>query len=484
MRKITLLLMTLLTGFSASAKQTAIFKGELSSGGWTSTLSLDKDLFASVEAGDILYMKWSLDTEAAIANDGENHDYYQFNISFPYDTWSDKLVANTDVKYTSTHYAVTLTADEVTKLQTYGMAISARYLNITDVVIGDAFSQTEIQYWGTDAWETASTTNFEMPSGSWPSCVLNGETIKSANIGDRLTVTFTPGGASLWDAQLQVINASGGWTTLMGIPVGGLTSMSLLVDEDVYTAFQKGDIRLSGTNLTITNIQLETTTLYYRLSAYDTNVDITKLPTETTVNIDLYRRFDWQTTLCLPFDVPSVSDAFGSSTKAYEFARYNSGLVFTEREHIEAGKPYFMTFNMGGIEEANKVMTTSFTDVTINTTLNNSDESGGLTFKGNYTPSMSMTGNYGVACVKDGDEWVWGFYKGGTNTYLNAFSSYFEGSITTSRLSIIFDEETTNIGSALRSTTSNGNFYTLNGQRVIQPAKGLYIVNGKIMVIK
>lgn len=473
--------------FSATAKQTTVFKGECASDEWSQTVSLDKKVFSTAKAGDILYVKWTLDTDAAIAKDGENNDYYQFNVTFPYSDWSDKLVGNTDVKYTASHYALTLTSEQVTKLKEYGMAISARFLKITDVVFGDAFSQTEIQYWGSDAWQSASTTNFEMPS-SWSSCVLNGETVKSANIGDRLTVTFTPGGSSLWDAQLQIIDASNSeWTALMGIPVGGLTSMSLVVDEDVKAAFSRGDIRLSGVNLTITNIQLETTSLYYRLSAYDSNVDITKLPTSSSVNIDLYRKFDWNTTLCLPFDVASVSDAFGSSAKAYEFKEYSSGLVFTEREHIEAGKPYFMTFDMTGIDEADKTMTKTFTDVTINTALTNSSESGGLTFKGNYTPGMNMEGKYGVACVQEGESWVWGFYKGGTNTNLNAFSAYIDGSISESRLSINFDnEETTSIISMDRTADRyRSSSYTLSGQRVVNPAtKGLYIINGKKVVIK
>ena len=52
-------------------------------------------------------------------------------------------------------------------------------------------------------------------------------------------------------------------------------------------------------------------------------------------------------------------------------------------------------------------------------------------------------------------------------------------------LSIVFEDETTGIGATLmNSERVNNEVYNLNGQRVAQPTKGLYIVNGKKVVIK
>ena len=52
-------------------------------------------------------------------------------------------------------------------------------------------------------------------------------------------------------------------------------------------------------------------------------------------------------------------------------------------------------------------------------------------------------------------------------------------------LSIVFEDETTGIGASLmNSERVNNEVYNLNGQRVAQPTKGLYIVNGKKVVIK
>jgi hypothetical protein len=155
-------------------------------------------------------------------------------------------------------------------------------------------------------------------------------------------------------------------------------------------------------------------------------------------------------------------------------------LNFIEREHIEAGKTYYMTFG-----EADKDKTSiSLKNVTINTTLTNSAESGGLTFKGNYTPGMDMEGKYGVACMKINSEWVWGFYKGAYGSNLNAFSAYFEGTIPEARLFIIINEEVNGINEIQQSLSSN-HYYTINGMRIDKPTKkGLYILNEKKVIIK
>ena len=157
--------------------------------------------------------------------------------------------------------------------------------------------------------------------------------------------------------------------------------------------------------------------------------------------------------------------------------------MFVERESIEAGKPYFMTFDMSDVDDSGKYQTKTFDDVVINTTLNNSAESGDLTFKGNYTCGMNMEGKYGVAWKDESDGW--GFYKGGTGSTLNAFCAYFDGTLASgdARVGIVLEESTTGIDSVKNSAASTV-FYSLAGQRVMQPTKGLYIMNGKKVIIK
>jgi hypothetical protein len=47
-----------------------------------------------------------------------------------------------------------------------------------------------------------------------------------------------------------------------------------------------------------------------------------------------------------------------------------------------------------------------------------------------------------------------------------------------------FDSQTTAIESVEKVASENGVYYNIAGQRVAQPTKGLYIVNGKKVIIK
>ena len=52
------------------------------------------------------------------------------------------------------------------------------------------------------------------------------------------------------------------------------------------------------------------------------------------------------------------------------------------------------------------------------------------------------------------------------------------------RTGFAFDEETTGVANVDANVNGNDNFYDLQGRRVAQPTKGMYIVNGKKLIIK
>ena len=57
----------------------------------------------------------------------------------------------------------------------------------------------------------------------------------------------------------------------------------------------------------------------------------------------------------------------------------------------------------------------------------------------------------------------------------------------TARLMVMFDDETTGIGASLVNSEEgkvNSAVYDLQGRRVAQPTKGLYIVDGKKVIVK
>jgi len=81
-----------------------------------------------------------------------------------------------------------------------------------------------------------------------------------------------------------------------------------------------------------------------------------------------------------------------------------------------------------------------------------------------------------------------GFYKVNDNgSWCNAGTAYLKvaNSVTPARgFFALWDEEATGINAVADSKIANGKAYNLNGQLVAQPTKGLYIVNGKKVIIK
>ena len=77
---------------------------------------------------------------------------------------------------------------------------------------------------------------------------------------------------------------------------------------------------------------------------------------------------------------------------------------------------------------------------------------------------------------------VTGFYKAAGNV-VEKNHAYLSVAATTARLQIVFDGEATAI-SEVKSIANGEAVYTLSGQRVNSPKKGLYIIGGKKAVLK
>ena len=88
----------------------------------------------------------------------------------------------------------------------------------------------------------------------------------------------------------------------------------------------------------------------------------------------------------------------------------------------------------------------------------------------------------GIYVLMSGDNGV-GFYKTVNAFTVGANTAYLPADVAEGRMFIGLDNETTGINEAVVNGAQTGT-YNLNGQRVAQPTKGLYIVNGKKVIIK
>lgn len=197
-------------------------------------------------------------------------------------------------------------------------------------------------------------------------------------------------------------------------------------------------------------------------------------------NVTLSRTFlaGWST-ICLPF--ATTTAAFGEEVKAQTFASADAnGLNFTEVTDLEANKPYLIYFpseTTAPIYLSAEVETTTPVSVTF----------GDFTFCGSYAASMSMSGKYGVADQGD----VQKLMLGGEHSTLGATRAYFTKSgDQPAQIRLNLDGNTTAIDEVEQAGTTF-TVYTLQGVLVREQAttlnglpKGIYIVNGKKMIVK
>jgi hypothetical protein len=105
----------------------------------------------------------------------------------------------------------------------------------------------------------------------------------------------------------------------------------------------------------------------------------------------------------------------------------------------------------------------------------------------------ALTGVYATTDVPAESYILWanstnpiGFYKSNNST-VAAYRAYLTADGAGARVSISFvdDSETTGVANLNINHNLNDNrYYNLNGQRIEKPARGLYIVGGKKVVIK
>lgn len=164
--------------------------------------------------------------------------------------------------------------------------------------------------------------------------------------------------------------------------------------------------------------------------------------------------------LCLPFYTAETE----ISTNC-KIATYKNGTTFTYADHAEANVPFLATAVDADAEKLN------FTDKTVAIT----PVSLGTTFVGVYAP-QNAENFYGINGKGK-------LQKGGSGANINSFRAYLIA--VSGAREITFEDETTGLTDVSSKTSDGrGECFNLAGQRVAQPTKGLYIVNGRKVVIK
>ena len=213
--------------------------------------------------------------------------------------------------------------------------------------------------------------------------------------------------------------------------------------------------------------------------------------------LPVYKDGDWNT-LCLPFDLTIEGSCLdGDNVLAMTLDKETSGLSgttltlnFTKATTIPAGTPFIIKWdNMHVIYCISTIY-----GVTIDNTDGSVTSSDGyVTFKGTYAPIVWETENNSILFLGTKNTLYYPQPSDGNYPYINAFRAYFQlnNGLTAAEVSAArmnFEDDATGISDALRlndkGQMTNDNFYDLQGRKIEKPTKGLYIHNGKKVIIK
>ena len=184
-------------------------------------------------------------------------------------------------------------------------------------------------------------------------------------------------------------------------------------------------------------------------------------------------------TICMPFALTSdiLTSIFGEGWKAYEFKSYNDGVLgFDKATMFAAGYPYIIYVAEAATHEDGVVLN----NVNVSRTTAQNDSYNGATFQGTYAPiaAPNMEGKWGVTSEAR-------IAKGTNEAWMKGFRAYFELPEGANGARLSFYDDATGITTVIGADELNDDkAYNLGGQRVQNPKKGLYIINGKKVVIK
>ena len=239
----------------------------------------------------------------------------------------------------------------------------------------------------------------------------------------------------------------------------------------------------SGNNFVITDLELKKADNQY-LEITDDGIPTHAPGTYPTAKVT--RSFKAGiNTLVLPFAMSQaeVETAFGSDSKVYIVSNYDAekeNITFATQDGIVANRPCLLKAAeaKSSVELANRSIS-----------VNNEPSYNGtnVSMIGSYAASTTITKDANNYIVYDGDL----YYVASDNVTAAATRAYITvtppAGVKSRVLSMSFDDEDAS-GIAIiedgKVNIEKGIIYNLNGQRVVAPSKGIYIVNGKKVLFK
>ena len=306
----------------------------------------------------------------------------------------------------------------------------------------------------------------------------------AANTAYKLTFTYrSHENNSNHGVTVSVLNAEDGLAAVTFSENGSTSSWKTV--EAYFTTGAAGNYILSlanNGNTWMTNVSL------VKVSAPAVAIDQTVAfarSIETYAEVALSRTIKAAyNTLVLPFSMTQeeVETAFGADSKVYIVDSYaNSNITFATRDGIAANQPVLLKATVAGTAY-------TFPGRIIKKVDEPTYEGTDVKMVGAYTYGTTEiptnANNYVIATKNDEQKFYLVtnvLHVNNTRTYINVT----ESSETKAFLTMSFDDGTeTSIEAINANENENGAIYNLAGQRVSKAQKGIYIINGKKVVVK
>ena len=459
MKKFTMLLMALLLGVggvSAKTSTTTLWEGSSVDG---AEISLGSSLFTSAVSGDVLRVTFSFTSAGSMKlcykvgeSDGWNeHEFDGINKS-PY--FSDTNVKSADFTINST---------DLSTLQTYGMYVYGfTSSTITKIELLHTLTPSSIG-------ENLLSGNWEVAAGVWEN--KNFAAQPSAKIGDVILFDITVPSEYKY-SEVQVKDSEGNDFENNSSYLGNFENeTSETFEYEITNAKDLEKIQSAGFRINASN---SATIKSIKLLSYDDSYDAVSI-TVGSEGIATYSDGNKNVQI-------SACDAL----KAYYASAVTTGTVtLTELTGCIPANTGVMVFGEAGTYTV-PVGDEGWPNITTNYLKPTGD------YSADVAASTSGTFHYIFAKKNEGSDKP-GFYKLTDAAHtLAAHKAYLETptDITpaNARVALVFSDEaeTTGISASLgeKAEKTSEHIYNLRGMRVTQPQKGLYIKNGKKMIIR
>ena len=284
-------------------------------------------------------------------------------------------------------------------------------------------------------------------------------------------------GVSSWTATSAIESPNPNQIIVVGCTYTGTDANPGVITPAINVANTKNVVAYTGYYFALTPIEITDNNSYQPWSgSINTNYGSNGYTITRTVAADKY------VSAYFPTTATNVSVTNGTIYELDATNSTKSEVKFNKVTTIGGGAPFI-------------VHTTG--DATISVTGSgdlNMGENGGNTAQIAFASGAALFKGNLIAKAGTGAEWGLQSSTGaapvfkqiGTGATIGSFRAYFTGLSETSSARAIFDDGdgTTAIKSIESIMNQDDVYYNLNGQRVLNPTKGLYIVNGKKVILK